>query len=640
MAIKKTPAAKKPASVEIEVLEPYQQSRIRTEMWLGSRDPHRQQIIAYGTDGIPTTDEQTWVPALFTAYREVIDNAVDEIAAKGHGDRLDITYTEKDMSFRIADNGRGIPISKHPEFGIAQATLALSRPFAGRNFDDNERGSARGTNGVGASIVNFCSEWFKIDICRDGKSFSQAFHEGTTELQISEPLIMPKSAKQATGTAISFKLSPKVFKHFTLPTSFVRDRALEIALCYPSIQVYFNGEKIKTHLGVEKTIFKGKKPISFDIKEPGFESRFWLLPEFLEAQSGEHAHGLVNGIPVFDGGTHIDAFRRKFYSGLLTAMTSLSKRKKLTPNRADLADGMLIYNITQMDLPSFGSQSKTRLINENVDKIISKALDDPEFFKGVLKRYPEWIESVYERCRKRTQKADDKELAALARKTSRTKVEKLVDATGNDRSKCILLLAEGDSALSGSMSMRDPKVHGGLPLRGKVLNVHPSKVAMKDAVKNEALQQIMGSVGLVPGQRANRHKLRYGKVYITCDADEDGKNIAALIVNFFYQWWPELFEDEKKPFLYVFETPLIVARKGKEFKYWYNDDYDTFSSDNYKGWEVTRAKGLAALKKPDWKVLLADPKVLPITDDGKLRDALDLLFNETRADDRKGWIGK
>ncbi len=609
-------------------------------MYLSSRDPHRQDIITYGLDGIPTVIDQTWVPALFTAYREIVDNAVDEIASHGHGDKLDITYNEKNVTFKISDNGRGIPIDNHPELKIPQATLALSKAFAGRNFNDEERGATRGVNGVGASVVNFCSEWFKLDICRDGKSFSQTFSEGPTELLIEEPLIMPKSARQSTGTTINFKPSKKVFKHFILPTSFVRDRALEIALCYPKLQVTFNGEKLKTSLGVEKTIFKGKKPISFEIKEKGFDSRFWLLPEFLENSSSEVAHGIVNGIPVFDGGTHIDAFRRNFYSGLLKAMESTSKRKKLSPNRSDLADGLLIYNITEMDLPSFGSQSKTRLINENVSKIITKAMDDPEFFKSVVRRNPEWIESIYERCRKRTQKSDDKEIAALGRKTSRSKVEKLVDATGNDRSKCVLLLAEGDSALSGSMSMRDPKVHGGLPLSGKILNVHPSKISMKEAIKSEPLQNIMGSIGLVPGQRVNRHKLRYGKIYITTDADEDGKNIAALLVNFFYQWWPELFADVSKPFIYVFETPLIVARRGKDVKYWYNDNYDTFKPELFKGWDVTRAKGLAALKKPDWKTLLVEPKVLPITDDGKLEEALDLLFNETRADDRKVWIGK
>jgi DNA gyrase/topoisomerase IV subunit B len=636
-------ATKKPASrktkteaVEIDALDPYQQSRIRTEMWLGSRDPHSQTILSYGSSLAPV--EMTWVPALFTSIREVMDNAVDELVTHGHGDRLEINYNPKTMTFKVSDNGRGIPISIHPKEGIPQATLALSRAFAGRNFNDEERGASRGVNGVGASVVNFCSEWFKLDITRDGKNFHQTFSEGETALQIEEPVILPASPKTPTGTTISFRLSKKVFNHFTLPEEFIRDRVYEIALCYPKLKVFYNGKQVKS-LGPEKSLFKDKKPISFEINDKGFRSRFWLLPEFLET-SGEHAHGLVNAIPVFNGGTHIDTFRRMFYSGMIKALERESKKRRLTPNRSDFADGMLIFNITEMDAPAFDSQSKTRLINEHTGKIVSTALDDVDFFKNVVKKNSDWINSVYERCAARTQKKDDKDMAALAKKARKQKVEKLTDATGADRSKCVLLLAEGDSAISGSMSMRDPKVHGGLPLRGKVLNVHPTKISMRDAVKNEALQQIIASIGLVPGQRANRHMLRYGKVYITCDADEDGKNIAALLVNFFYQWWPELFADESKPFLYVFETPLIIATKGKQTKYWYNDDYDSFDSDDYKGWEVTRAKGLAALKKPDWQRLLAEPKLTPITDDGELKECLDLLFSDVRADDRKEWIGK
>lgn len=628
------PAKKTDPKVEIDALDPYQQSRIRTEMWLGSRDPHTQTILTYTPSLTPV--EMSWVPALFTSIREVIDNAVDELVTHGHGDRLEITYNPKTMTFKVSDNGRGIPISIHPKEGIPQATLALSRAFAGRNFNDEERGASRGVNGVGASVVNFCSEWFKLDITRDKKNFHQTFSESETALVIEEPLVLPAAPKAATGTTISFKLSKKVFKNFTLPEEFIRDRVFEIALCYPKLKVFFNGKQVKT-LGPEKTLFAGKKPIVFEINDKGFKSRFWLLPEFGDS---EHTHGLVNAIPVFNGGTHIDTFKRLFYSGMAKALERESKKRKLTPNRSDFADGMLVFNITEMDAPAFDSQSKTRLINEHTGKIVQAAMDDPDFFKGVVRRNPEWIASVYERCAERTLKKDSADLAKMAKKGRKTKVEKLTDATGSDRSKCVLLLAEGDSAISGSMSMRDPRIHGGLPLKGKPLNVHPSQVAMREAIKNEELQTIMNSIGLVPGQRANRHMLRYGKVYITTDADEDGKNIAALVVNFFYTWWPELLQDESKPFLYVFETPLIIATKGKQSKYWYNDDYDQFDNDDYKGWEITRAKGLAALKKPDWATLLADPKLIPITDDGNLKESLDLLFNKVRADDRKEWIGK
>jgi DNA gyrase/topoisomerase IV subunit B len=130
---------------------------------------------------------------------------------------------------------------------------------------------------------------------------------------------------------------------------------------------------------------------------------------------------------------------------------------------------MLLYNITEMDAPAFDSAVEDAADQRERGKIVQTAMDDPEFFKGVVKRNPEWIESVYQRCRDRTEKKDNKEIAAEA-KRNRGKVEKLVDATGMDRRSACCCSRKGDSALSGSMSMRDPKIHGGLPLRGKVLN--------------------------------------------------------------------------------------------------------------------------------------------------------------------------
>jgi DNA gyrase/topoisomerase IV subunit B len=637
---------------QIRKLSEFQHARLRTEMWLGSRDPHTQVVLEY-KNGSPFAAQTTWVPALFTAFREVLDNAIDEVVTHGHGDRIDVTYDPKEFIFSIKDNGRGIPIEfdkKHKQY---LATMALTETKAGRNFSD-DRGATRGLNGVGGSIVNFCSEWFQMDIHRDGKHFSQRFHEGngekTAELVIEDPIILPVSAKSkaGTGTEIQFKLSPKVFKNLKLPESFIRARMFEVSLCYPSLKVYYNGERVNADRvsllakgGIEKILFPGVKPISIDISEEGFSSRFWLVPRFFDSESddavSEFNHSLVNAIPTFNGGIHVETFRRIFFSGMLTALERESKKRKLKPNRSDLADGLLLYNITEMNAPSFDSQSKTRLINEEVGAIIKKALDDPDFFKSVIRRNPEWIDDVYARCAERTQKKDDSETARLAKKTLRNKVKELKDACGVDRSKCILFLGEGDSAISGMVEARNADIHGGLPLRGKVLNVFGE--SNKTIIENEALAKIMNAIGLVPGQRVNRHALRYGKVYITTDADEDGKNIAALLVNFFYTLWPELFDPNKPPFIYLFDTPLIIAVKGKTRKYWYNDNYHEFDNEAHKGWDVTRAKGLAALKEADWTWALENPKVRPVLDDGKLAKALDLLFNPKLADRRKEWIG-
>lgn len=616
------------ADPKIEVLNDYQHARIRTEMYLSSRDSHTQVIIDY-LNNSPIAKEYTWVPAVFTAFREVLDNAIDEVIAHGHGDQIDITFDPLTMTFSVTDNGRGIPIEKDSKTGKHMATLAMSETKAGRNF--RERGATRGMNGVGASIVNMCSEFFRLTIHRDGKVFEQEFREGDTNLIIGKPSI--RASKKPSGTKVEFKLSPKVFHDLSLDESFISARVFELALSYPKLKVTFQGKKISVRGGPEKTIFGKHKPITIEIKEPGFDCRFWLLPAFFEDGS-EYFHGLVNAIPLFNGGVHIETFKRGFTAGLLSALEPMSKRRKLKPIKDDVNSGMLIYSIVEMNSPNFDSQSKTRMINEETKKYVNGALNNPEFYKNVIARNKEWIEAIYARCAARTQRQDLKDLDKLAKASKRLKIEELEDASGRDRMKCTLILAEGKSAISGAASARDSEIFGALPLRGKVLNVLGEP--LKKVAENAALGKVASACGLVVGQKANRLNMRYGKLWIACDADADGGNIMSLLVNYFYQMWPELFEP-KSPFIYVFQTPFIIAKKGKLRQYWYSDNHAAFKPEDYRGWEITRAKGLAAMNDIDWENAFAKPRLTPIVDTGDLKDCLQLLFGND-ADMRKEWL--
>jgi DNA gyrase/topoisomerase IV subunit B len=290
-----------------------------------------------------------------------------------------------------------------------------------------------------------------------------------------------------------------------------------------------------------------------------------------------------------------------------------------------------------MHAPDFDSQSKTRLINEWVGKAVRDSLRDDNLYKDIIRKNKDWIDAIYERALARTNKKDLDETKKLARMAKNAKVRGLKDATGSDRQKCIIFIAEGESAISEMLSVRTPEIHGGLPLRGKVLNVHGE--APRKILDNQTLVSIMNAIGLVVGERANRYKLRYGKIYIATDMDPDGANIAALLINFFYTFWPELFDDAtKEPFIYLFMSPFIIANKGKTRKYWYANDYHKFNPKEYSGWEITRAKGLGTLTKEDWRHALVSPELLPVTDDNKLKDALTLIFGPD-ADKRKEWIG-
>jgi DNA gyrase/topoisomerase IV subunit B len=605
---------------EWEKLTPYQQVRLRTEWIFGSRDAHTQNVLEYLHDS-PTVVETTWVPAIFTCFREILDNALDEVITYDHGNRIDVCYESE--VFSVKDNGRGIPIEWSDQHKNYAATVLLSEMMSGRNFIA-ERGETRGLNGIGAKGVNYCSEWFQVDVWRDKKQYMQRFTEGE-ELQIGEPTIWPTNSKK-TGTTISFKLSNHVFPQRHLPTSFIAARLYEIALCYPKLHLTFNGTRIHGKLPL------GVPPVVVDV--PGFLSKFWLLPDTIT--EGDCVYSLVNGIPLFNGGSHVDAFRRHFYSGLLNGLEKETKRRKLTPNRADISDGLLIYNITEMTNPSFDSQSKTRLINEPLSPLIRQTLDVPDLYREIIRQHPGWIDAIYVRCAARTQSKDAKETIKQAKRNLQQKIEDLEDACGHDRSKCILFITEGKSASSGISSARDAQIHGAIPLTGKILNVFGESA--KKVLDNEALSKLMSAIGLIPGKRANRHALRYGSVAMACDADEDGRNISCLLLNFFFKFWPELFQSD---YFYVLETPLIIAVKGKQKRYWYNDDVSSFNTEKMTGWDITRAKGLAALTQEDWRIILSKPNLQPIKEDGALEDAFRLIFSQESGatDRRKSWIG-
>lgn len=618
----------------IQKLTDYQHHRLRTEMYLGSRSPHTQTIVNWDGKALNPV-EMTWTPAVYCAFREIMDNALDEVVGHGHGGRIDIGYTPKTMEFMVSDDGRGIPIDWDESEGMHKATLALTQARAGRNFGKREE--VRGTNGIGASTVVSCSEYFGIDITRDGKRFQQQFREGNAafdELDIREPKISKNSGK--SGTTVTFKLSSSVFKKAQLPMEFVRARVTEIAANHPRVKFYFNGDRISVKPSIHKTFFDGRRVIEIAVKDKNFKSTYYLVPNF-SADGGEHVHTTVNDIPAFNGGQHIDTFKRLFYGGLIRALERESKRRSLTPNRSDIADGLLIYNVTVMHAPNFDSQSKTRLINDNVDGYIKTVLEDENTFKSIIKGNKEWIDEIYARCAARTQKKDDAELAKQARKMMRTKVPKLLDANGKDRTKCVLLITEGDSAKTMVSAVRDPEVHGALPLRGKILNVRGE--APKSLLENQILMDLMTSIGCALGQSADRSDLRYGKVYLAADQDPDGANITALLVNFFYLHWPELFDPKQDPFFYAMQTPFIIQEKGKNRHYWYADDYHKYNPDDWKGApKPTRAKGLGSLEEEDWRHSLSSPKLIPIIDDGRLAEALKLIFDPKGADARKEWI--
>lgn len=641
---------------DVQRLNDYQHARLRSEMYLGSRSIHESQVLIFGENSYQVTNME-WVPALLTACRELWDNSLDEFKKAGTKEPvLKIEFDENELTFSCIDNGRGIPIDYVPDFNTNLCTMVMTETKTGRNFDDSKRDETIGQNGLGGSVAMLVSSKAEMEIHRKGRpyktsasndsydgfyKFSQNFKEGTEfipEIQISEPVIR-KISSDKTGTSIRLTFSPSVFPNRKLPIELLYSILKEMASANPTYKIFLNNKRINVKPTPEKTLFNASKLMQLNVNDESFNfnSTFYIIPNAVNNMNTNfHMHGLVNNAPAFDGGTHLDTFKKHFSLGIANALEKEAKKRKMKPNRSDIEEGLLVYNVTTMKAPSFNSQIKSKLTNENVVKPIQQAMST-EWFEELVKKNKDWVDEIFERCAARTNKKDAEEDRRLAKKLLKGKVAKLLDSVGTDRSKCILMLAEGDSAISNMASARDPNIHGILPLRGKIMNVSGEEKT-KELMDSDALHDIMASINLVPGVKANRDELSFGKLYIATDEDTDGLNIAALICNFLYKFWPELFQDADNPFVYVFKTPFIILEKGKESKYFYGYNVSEYNPEDWKGWKATRAKGLGTLEKSNFRDAFTNSVAVAITDDGNLGETLDLIFNKKRADDRKAWM--
>jgi len=615
----RTPSS--PKQRQNKELSDWQHVRLKTEMYLGSRDISTDTIVNYTGKKLELQEVQ-YVPALMTAFRELLDNAMDEIVGHGNGNIIKVTFDPNTLTMSVQDNGAGIPVD--------QVEMVFTRLRAGSNFNDREQ--VVGTNGIGASAVNFVSSNFKVDVWANSVHYEQSYEEdniNNEEIVIKPPRKSPVGRKR--GTRVQFTPSSTVFKHMVLPEGLIRARIHELSFIYPKIKFYFNNQIIKT-----TDLFKGHEFIRVDVNLPDkkFYNTFYIVPNFHDGNE-EHMHAVVNGICAFTGGEHVKAFRAKFFSSMLTNIAKEAKQRKVVPNRSDVAAGLLVFAVTHMDAPNFNSQSKHFLVNAAAGKWITQGLDE-KVFATIKRKHPKWIESIIDRAAVRSSAKDIKDAQSFTKKAGKTNVVKLIDATGRDRSKCILIIGEGDSAVNLITSERINAIHGILPLRGKIMNVHGVKVS--DAVKSPALADIISALGLVYGKTAKRHELRYGQIHIATDEDHDGYHILCLFINFLYTYWPELFADKNKPFASKIMTPFIILKKGDQRKYVYQTDYHKFDPSKYKGWEITRAKGLGTLESPEWKDILGNPKLISFWENGKMKETLDLMFNGKRADDRKDWL--
>jgi len=548
---------------------------------------------------------------------EIVDNSVDE-AMNGYASEITITLHRDGQTVTVGDNGRGIPVDKHPKTKKPALEMVLSVLHAGGKFEGANYKTSGGLHGVGASVVNALSKELVAVVRRDGAQYRMAFQRGiaTTKLQ------KLKGSVRGTGTTITFSPDPTIFPKTTFNSETIKARLETASFLHRGVKVVYVDEAAGTrdvflhengivdYLGrviqerAARVIHDSPFTYRIDDKE-----RIEVAMQWTES-TDEHVRSYVNGIPTSSGGTHENGFR----GGLVKAVRNYIDTHDLTPrgvkiSHEDIREGLIAIVSIFVSDPQFQGQTKDRLNNSEVHGLVENAV------RGALEQWlnghPSVAESIIARviAAARARAASRAASEAVSRKGSgkRTMLPgKLSDCVSGGRGKSELFIVEGDSAGGSAKQGRDRNFQAILPLRGKVLNTESA--TLKKIVENKEIQDMIASLGCGIGPNLNLADLRYDRIILLADADSDGHHITTLLLTFFYRHMPALIAEGR---LYIAKPPLYRIDIGKE-THWAADEADRQRIlKEHAGRakpEITRFKGLGEMMpKVLWSTTL-DPK--------------------------------
>ncbi len=592
---------------DIQILEGLDAVRLRPGMYIGTTGPKGLHHLVW----------------------EIVDNSVDE-AANGFCSRINVSLN-KDGSVTVEDNGRGIPVAIHPVKKVSAAEVVFTELHAGGKFNNENYSYSGGLHGVGASVVNALSRWLKLEVFRDGKKYIQEFEskeDANGKVRGGVPLYSLKEdgASVITGTKVTFMPDDRIFESITFNPDTIKEHLKEVAFLNRGLEINFI---IQAEVEEESKLYTFKFDggiVDFVKNINETKNSIYAEPIYISGESDgikvevsmqhtdsytESIFSYVNNIQTPDGGTHEIGFK----SGLTKALSDLAEKSNSLKGKdagilagEDFREGLTTVILVKMKTVEFEGQTKAKLGNPQarpaVESVVYNGLI--EFFSN--KKTNSILSSMLDKA---LSAAKVREASRKAKEIARQKnsienstlIGKLASCTGKNYANNEIFIVEGDSAGGSCKQARDRHFQAILPLRGKPLNVEKKRI--DQVLMNEEFRTLISALGAGIGEDFDVNSIKYNKVIILADADQDGFHIRSILLTFFFRYMKPLITNGH---VFIGLPPLYRVAKRDKVEYVYSDaELPEATKRAGKGYKLQRYKGLGEMDKDQLWETTMDP---------------------------------